>query len=115
MFVKNLHIGVLLDFYGDILTERQRDILDMYYNDDLSLNEISENLGISRQGVRSAVKKGEEILTELEEKLGLYKRADMQNSELQKIISDIETLAEKRDDASLKDIANRIRHLSRSE
>ena len=61
MFEKNLNISLLLDFYGDILSERQKEILDLYYNDDLSLAEIAENYDISRQGVRSVLKKGENI------------------------------------------------------
>ena len=71
MFEKNLEIGYLLDFYGDILPERRRDILDLYYNDDLSLSEIAEDEGISRQGVRHIIKKGEEELLRLETALGL--------------------------------------------
>ena len=74
MFEKNLNISILLDFYGDILTERQRDMLDMYYNNDLSLSEIAQNFSISRQGVRSVLKKGENILIEMEEKLNLAAR-----------------------------------------
>ncbi len=71
MFVKNLNIAYLLDFYGDVLSERTRDMLTMYYCDDLSLAEIADAVGISRQGVRQAIKKGEEELSHLEEKLGL--------------------------------------------
>lgn len=71
MFVKNLNIAYLLDFYGDVLSERTRDMLTMYYCDDLSLAEIADNVGISRQGVRQSIKKGEEELSALEEKLGL--------------------------------------------
>ena len=74
MFEKNLNIGFLLDFYGDVLTERRRDALDFYYNDDMSLAEIAEEMGISRQGVRDLIKKAEEELLYLEEKLGLYKK-----------------------------------------
>ena len=74
MFEKNLNISLLLDFYGDILSERQKEILDFYYNDDLSLAEIAENYDISRQGVRSVLKKGENILIEMEEKLHLAER-----------------------------------------
>ena len=74
MFEKNLNISLLLDFYGDILSERQKEILDLYYNDDLSLAEIAENYDISRQGVRSVLKKGENILIEMEEKLHLAER-----------------------------------------
>lgn len=79
MFEKNLNMGYLLDFYGDVLTERRRDALDFYYNDDMSLSEIAEEMGISRQGVRDLIKKAEEELNFYEEKLGLAKKfADAQ-------------------------------------
>ncbi|MBE6583624.1 MAG: DNA-binding protein [Ruminococcaceae bacterium] len=79
MFEKNLNIGYLLDFYGDVLTERRRDALDFYYNNDMSLSEVAEELGISRQGARDLIKKAEEELVFYEEKLGLAKKfADAQ-------------------------------------
>ena len=62
MFEKNLHIGYLLDFYGDMLPERKRSVMDMYYNEDLSLAEIAAEIGISRQGVRDIIKKSEDEL-----------------------------------------------------
>ncbi|MBO5415200.1 MAG: DNA-binding protein [Clostridia bacterium] len=74
MFEKNLNIGYLLDFYGDILPERKRSVMDMYYNEDLSLAEIAAEIGISRQGVRDIIKKSEEELTFYEEKLGLAQK-----------------------------------------
>ena len=74
MFEKNLNISLLLDFYGDILSERQNEMLNMYYNEDLSLAEIAEKFEISRQGVRSVLKKGETILIDMEEKLKLAER-----------------------------------------
>ncbi len=74
MFEKNLQIGYLLDFYGDVLPERRRDIMDMYYNDDLSLAEIAEAFGITRQAVRETIKKTENELFFYEEKLGLLNR-----------------------------------------
>ncbi|MBQ9773527.1 MAG: DNA-binding protein [Clostridia bacterium] len=74
MFEKNLEIGFLLDFYGDVLSERKRTVLDYYYNDDLSLAEIAEEIGISRQGVRELIKKSGDELLFYEEKLGLAKR-----------------------------------------
>lgn len=74
MFEKNLNISLLLDFYGDILSERQNEMLSMYYNDDCSLSEIAESFSISRQGVRSVLKKGETILTDMENKLHLASR-----------------------------------------
>lgn len=74
MFEKNLEIGYLLDFYGDILPERKRDIMDLYYNDDLSLSEIAEQMGITRQAVRDSIKKTEQELFFYEDKLGLRRR-----------------------------------------
>jgi predicted DNA-binding protein YlxM (UPF0122 family) len=71
MFEKNLNIGYLLDFYGDLLSENRRRILEWYYFEDYSLAEISAEVGISRQGVRNAIKKTEEELLFWEEKLGL--------------------------------------------
>ena len=80
MFEKNLNIGYLLDFYGDVLTERKRDALDFYYNNDMSLAEVAEEMQISRQGARDIIKKAEEELLFYEEKLGLAKKfADAQN------------------------------------
>ena len=67
---KNYDIAVLIDFYGEMLTAKQRDFLEYYYNDDLSLSEIAENEGITRQGVRDAIKRGETILTDLESQIG---------------------------------------------
>ena len=71
---KNREISYLLDFYGDVLTDKQRDVMEQYYNDDFSLSEIAENFGISRQGVRDAIKRGETTMLELEEKIGFAKR-----------------------------------------
>ena len=71
MFEKNLNISLLLDFYGDILTQRQNEMLNMYYNEDCSLAEIADTFSISRQGVRSVLKKAETILLDMENKLGL--------------------------------------------
>ncbi len=67
-------INGLLDFYGDMLTDRQKDFLEYYYIDDLSLAEIAENEGITRQGVRDAIKRAEAQLFEMEQRLGLAKR-----------------------------------------
>ena len=74
MFEKNLNVGYLLDFYGELLPERKRSVLEMYYNEDYSLAEIAEEIGISRQGVRNIIKKVEEELFFYEEKLGLAKK-----------------------------------------
>ena len=71
MFEKNLNVAYLLDFYGEVLSERTRELLEMYYDNDMSLSEIADAVGISRQGARQAIKKGEEELRRLEEKLSL--------------------------------------------
>lgn len=74
MVTKNLEISYLLDFYGDVLTDKQREVMEQYYNDDLSLAEIADNFGITRQGVRDAIKRGEGTVLELEEKVGFARR-----------------------------------------
>ena len=65
---------LLYDFYGDMLTDRQKEFYDLYYNEDLSLAEIAENYGITRQGVRDVIVRAEATLTELEDKTGIIRR-----------------------------------------
>ena len=79
-------IPFLLDIYGALLTDRQRDVLDLYYNDDLSLSEISENLGITRQGVRDAIRRGSDELLLLEQRLALREKFAVIRSEAEKIL-----------------------------
>ncbi len=74
MFAKNLLLPCLLDIYGPLLTDRKRELLDYYYEEDYSLSEISELTGISRQGIRDSIKKSEAELMELEDKLRLYEK-----------------------------------------
>ena len=76
MFLKNMKLAYLLDFYSEVLDEHTRAIMSAYYSDDLSLAEIAELEGISRQGVRHIIKKGEEQLEFLEAKLSLAARYD---------------------------------------
>lgn len=71
---KDLEMTILLDFYGDMLAPKQREFLDYYYNQDFSLSEIAANVGITRQGVRDAIKRAECKLTEMEERLKLVDR-----------------------------------------
>ena len=97
---KDLTVSILMDFYGNLLTKKQLDALDMYYNSDLSLSEIAEETGISRQGVRDAIKRGEKQLIEFEEKLGLAQRfLDVIKSvdEMKKIIGTLEMSDENRE------------------
>ena len=71
---KDLTVSLLLDFYGDILPDGQREAMDMFFNGDLSLSEISEITGLTRQGARERIVRGEKTVRELEEKLGLAAR-----------------------------------------
>lgn len=82
---KNLQISLLLDFYGELLPARQREITENYFNNDLSLSEVAENFSLTRQGVRDAVKRAETALFEMEEKLGLYRRFMQMQEGLERI------------------------------
>ena len=88
---KDLEMGYLLDFYGEVLTQKQREMLRQYYNDDLSLRAIGENFGITRQGARDAIKHGETTLKELEEKVGFaarYRRVQQKLEQLEQLVID---------------------------
>lgn len=71
---KDLSISVLMDFYGELLTPKQQEALDSYYNQDLSLAEIASEMEVSRQGARNFIKTGEQHLNEFEEKLNLAEK-----------------------------------------
>ena len=78
---------MLFDFYGELLTERQKEFFDLYYNEDLSLSEIAENNGISRQGVRDVIVRAEGIMQEVEDKTGLIRRFMAMQGNLDQILS----------------------------
>lgn len=82
---KNLDVINLFDIYGEMLTQKQQDFICYYYNDDLSLAEIAENEGITRQGVRDAIKRAEAQLFTFEEHLGLFERNEALKSGLEEI------------------------------
>lgn len=71
---KNVEVTLLYDIYGNLLTIKQAEAIELYYNDDLSLAEIADISGISRQGVRDNIKRAESLLYDFEEKLGIAKR-----------------------------------------
>ena len=89
----------LFDFYGDVLTDRQKEFYDLYYNEDLSLAEIAENYGISRQGVRDVIVRAEAAMTEIEDKTHIIRRF----KQTQKDLAAIEEIA----DRLLKAVNNR--------
>lgn len=90
---RTLLMTMLLDFYGELLTEKQRSCFAMHYNEDLSLAEIAEVLNISRQGVRDLIVRAEATLSETEKKIGLISRyreqrvvMDNMNAELKELL-----------------------------
>lgn len=82
---KDLNIGVLLDFYGSLLPEKQRQVIDYYYNEDLSLSEIADLIGMTRQGVRDAIKRGEATLVDTEEKLRFEERFRRMSQQMERL------------------------------
>ncbi len=82
---KDLNYAMLLDCYGDLLTDKQKDIMQLYYYEDLSLSEIAENENITRQGVHDAIKRAEQYLTEFEEKLGFIEKTEKYKTVINKI------------------------------
>ena len=75
-------MSMLFDFYGDLLTERQKEFYDLYYNEDLSLAEIAENYGISRQGVRDVIVRAEAAMEDIEEKTHIIRRFNQNRKEI---------------------------------
>lgn len=71
---KNIEVSLLFDFYGELLKPSGKRAVDLYYNEDLSLAEVADEMGITRQGVRDSIKRSEQQLFEFEEKLGLFKQ-----------------------------------------
>jgi len=88
-------ITVLLDFYGQLLTERQHEIMDLHFNSDLSLGEIAEELSISRQGVYDSIRKGRQALLEYEKKLGLVERFKEQEKNIEKVLKNLKNMGKK--------------------
>ena len=114
MFQKDMRISLLLDFYGDILSERRREIITLYYDEDFSLSEIAEHTGISRQGVRDSIKKSEAELRELEEKLALASRFERLRQQVQTLSGELSLLADAHDELAqpLRNIAKELEELS---
>ncbi len=107
---KNIKMSILCQIYGKLLTEKQYQVLDDYYNNDLSLSEIAENLNITRQAVRDNIKKGENKLFEYEEKLDVMKKTIEQEEKIAIILSEINKIQSKSSDKEVGEILNHIRH-----
>lgn len=106
MAVKDLKYALLYDVYGGLLSEKQGYALEMYYCDDLSLAEIAEHIGITRQGVRDQIKHAEEELDRFESKLGLAKKTN----DLRVLLEEMSTTV-KQDESLLKSLIERARTL----
>ena len=107
MFEKNMKFPLLLDTYGVLLTERKREILDYYYNDDYSLSEISELTGISRQGVRDSIKKSEEEIYGYESRLKIVEKYEEIAGLCERAASAAVRLTEENDD----DVSDRAKEI----
>ena len=105
-------ISILLEIYSNLLTDKQKSLLEDYYNNDLSLSEIAENNEITRQAVRDILKKGEKKLFEYEEKLGIMKKNSIQEEQIAMILSEIAKINSKDSDKEiarvLEDVKNRL-------
>lgn len=82
---KSIEISLLFDFYGELLSEKKREAASLYFNEDLSLSEIAQHMGITRQGVSDLIRRSESELYAFEDKLGLYSRFEAINASALKI------------------------------
>ena len=85
MSIKKIELSMLCDIYGSLLSDKQRDAIELYCNEDYSLSEIAEHTGISRQGVRDQIKHAEAQLITFEEKLGLMKKTGKASEMLERL------------------------------
>jgi len=108
---KNMEVPLLYDYYGDMLTDKQRDMIEQYYHQDLSLSEIAENAGISRQGVRDSVKRAELQLFEMESRLGLVAKMKSVNASLEAISRYADAVYQHAIDIDHQDIKDNIGHV----
>ncbi|QXM05895.1 YlxM family DNA-binding protein [Crassaminicella indica] len=92
MFEKIVQMSLLYDFYGQLLTKKQQQVLGLYYNDDLSLGEIAEQLGVSRQAVYDTIKRSEKLLFEYEKKLKLVYKFSVTKKQIEEILKIIEKI-----------------------
>ena len=106
---RKVEIGMLTDIYGSLLTKRQLNILNDYFNEDLSLSEIAENNNITRQAVNDIVKKGELKLLDYEKKLGIMKKTINQEKQIQNILSELSKITDDSSDKKIDKILSSVR------
>ena len=105
---EKVKISILCEIYGKLLTKKQYEFINDYYNNDLSLSEIAENHGITRQAVNDLLKKGAKKLFEYEEKLGIMKKTMMQEEKIAVILSEITKIKQQSSD---KEVAKILEHI----
>ena len=98
---EKINMSLLFDFYGDILTDRQKEVASLSFDEDLSLREISEIMGITPQGVRDSLNKCKHILVDMEEKLGLLEKFSENKNKADYIIGKLNRM--KDDNPKLKE------------
>ena len=106
---KNVEISMLNEIYGKLLTKKQSEMIEDYYNNDLSLSEIAENNKITRQAVRDILKKGEKKLFEYEEKLMFMKRTLNQEKRIEKVLAELTKIQKNDSDKQIADVLENIK------
>ena len=106
---KNVKVSMLCEVYGNLLTKKQLSILQDYYDEDLSLSEIAQNQEITRQAVRDIIKKGENKLFELEEKLGIMKKTFKQEEKIAIILSELTKIQKRSTDKQVAEILTHVK------
>ena len=106
---KNVKVSMLCEVYGNLLTKKQLSILQDYYDKDLSLSEIAQNQEITRQAVRDIIKKGENKLFELEEKLLFMEKTMKQEKLLQEVLNELSKIEDASSDKKIEKILNHVR------
>ena len=106
---KHVEISMLCQIYGKLLTKKQYEFINDYYNSDLSLSEIAENNNITRQAVRDIIKKGENKLFEYEEKLLFMKKMLDEEKQIQEILAELSKIQETSSDKKIEKILENIR------
>lgn len=107
-----LQLTLLYDFYGELLTEKQKQVYELHYQDDLSLTEIGDELSISRQAVRDQLKRTEKILQDYEEKLQLVSRFQTQKKAVQEMKHIMESMEKKNPDADMVKALSKMKKIA---
>ena len=106
---RKVKISILCDLYGKLLTNKQFEFLNDYYNNDLSLSEIAENNNITRQAVRDIIKKGENKLFEYEEKLEFMKRTLKQEEQIVNVLQELTKIQTQFTDKQIAQILEQVK------